>query len=80
MEVLNLLEQKIGQLLGETTRFKDEHSRMMANSSSTEDELQLLRQENESLKFLLEEERRKNQGVLERIDLLLERLGEPGKP
>ncbi len=76
MEVLNLLEERVGHLLKETQRIKDEHARTVASTSAVEEELQSLRQENALLRASLAEEQQKKHEVLERIDTLLGYLEE----
>ncbi len=76
MEVLNLLEERVGHLVRETMRAKDEYSRTLASTSAIEEELQVLRQENALLRAALEDEQQKRQEVLGRIDTLLGYLEE----
>ena len=71
MELLDLLEQKVNELLDRQTKLTEENARLR---SEVEDGLSGLATENQALKESLEEERRTKAAVLSRLDALLLRL------
>ena len=77
MELLDLLENRIGELLGRVERLESENRRLNAELMQGRDALLA---ENNSLKAALEEEKDNKAVVLRRIDALLARLkDQPGE-
>ena len=77
MELLDLLENRIGELLGRVERLESENRRLRDELMQGRDTLQA---ENNSLKAALEEEKDNKAVVLRRIDALLARLkDQPGE-
>ena len=71
MELLDLLENRIGELLGRVERLESENRRLKDELTQGRDTLLA---ENNSLKAALEEEKDNKAVVLRRIDALLARL------
>ena len=71
MELLDLLEQKMNELLDRQMKLVEENTRLR---SEMENGLSDLAAENQALKESLEEERRTKAAVLSRLDALLLRL------
>ena len=77
MELLDLLENRIGELLGRVDRLESENRRLKDELVQGRDTLLA---ENQSLKTALEEEKDNKAVVLRRIDALLARLkDQPGE-
>ena len=77
MELLDLLENRIGELLGRVERLESENRRLKDELMQGRDTLLA---ENNSLKAALEEEKDNKAVVLRRIDALLARLkDQPGE-
>ncbi len=77
MELLDLLENRIGELLGRVERLESENRRLKDELTQGRDTLLA---ENNSLKAALEEEKDNKAVVLRRIDALLARLkDQPGE-
>ena len=77
MELLDLLENRIGELLGRMERLESENKRLKDELTQGRDTLLA---ENNSLKTALEEEKDNKAVVLRRIDALLARLkDQPGE-
>ena len=77
MELLDLLENRIGELLGRVERLESDNRRLKDELTQGRDTLLA---ENNSLKAALEEEKDNKAVVLRRIDALLARLkDQPGE-
>ena len=77
MELLDLFENRIGELLGRVERLESENRRLKDELTQGRDTLLA---ENNSLKAALEEEKDNKAVVLRRIDALLARLkDQPGE-
>ncbi len=74
MEVLNLLEERVQQLLDEVVQAREEKRRALEEVGVHIAEVQNLKEENRLLKDALLQERQVKDDVQQRIDSLLERL------
>ncbi len=78
MEILNQLEQRVQSLLEEVATAREEKKRALVDMGAHATELQALKEENQKLKEALVQEKQVRDEVLQRIDMLLERLKDLG--
>ncbi len=78
MERLNLLEEHVHRLLDDLETVRSDNRRILQDSNDQvaelQEQLQAVKEENHSLKDLLAKERQVKDDVLQRIDVLLERM------